>query len=197
MVSLPHIDPDSDIIPAIQCGDERAFNELLDRHLKTITGLAAHMLGDPVAAEDAAQTTFLRTWQMMPSWQPGQPKLITWMRRVTTNLCLDALKKKKPVFMDRLPEQIDEQKSPEEAALQSGRKAMMQHALAALPDRQRLALTLSYYQNLSQIEGASVMNISVQAYESLLGRARKALKAVISSSPGFAPNLNKRMKADK
>ncbi len=179
----PSADPDGDIIPALARGDERAFTQLMDRHLKTINNLAAYMLGDPFMAEDVTQSTFLRTWQMMPSWQPGQAKLITWMRRVATNLCLDILKKKRPVFMDTLPEVTDISDLPDAALLAGDDAKMVGGALAALPDRQRLALTLSYYQNVSQSEGAEIMNISISAYESLLVRARKALKAAVTNDP--------------
>lgn len=172
-------DPDSDLIPALQRGDERAFGLLMDRHLATIKSLAFYMLADSFMAEDVTQSVFLRTWQMVPTWQPGRARLLTWMRRVATNLCLDILKKKKPVLMDILPDVVDMTGLPDQLLHEDDERQRVGTALAVLPDRQRLALTLSYYQNVSQTEGADIMDISVRAYESLLVRARKALKAAI------------------
>lgn len=177
-------DPDGDLVPALQSGDERAFETLMTRHLKTIHALAFHMLGDQFAAEDVAQSVFLKTWQMMPRWVPGRARLLTWMRRVATNLCLDILRKKKPVYMETLPEIIDSADMPDHQLGLNNERKKITAALGALPERQRAALTLSYYQNVSQVEGAQIMDISVSAYESLLVRARKALRAVIENEAG-------------
>ena len=148
--------------------------------MKTIHGLAFYMLGDQMAAEDVAQTVFLKTWEHMRDWKPGQAKLITWMRRVAKNACLDILKKKKPIYTDTVPDLEDSSRSPLENLSQRQQSERVGKALAQLPDKQRAALTLSYYQGVTQREGASVMEISESAYESLLVRARKALKVILA-----------------
>ena len=163
-------------------GDETAFTILLDRHLSTIQALAYYMLGDAHLAEDAAQSTFLKTWQMLPNWQPGQARLLTWVRRVTKNHCLDVLKKKRPVLMDIVPDVPDEASTSFDDIAMDEQKQAVMNAMAELSGNQRLALTLSYYQNVSQTEGASIMDISVSAYESLLVRARKSLGKRLSDN---------------
>jgi len=116
----------------------------------------------------------------MKDWQPGRAKLITWMRRVARNACLDVLKKKKPIYTDTVPDMEDSANSPFESLSQSQQSDRVGTALAQLPENQRAAMTLSYYQGVSQREGASVMEISESAYESLLVRARKALKLILA-----------------
>lgn len=160
-------------------GDEAAFTVLLDRHLGTLQSFAFYMLGDTHLAEDAAQTAFLKTWQMVPRWQPGQANLLTWMRRVTKNHCLDMLKKKRPMLMERLPDVVDHASTSFDDMAKDQQKQAVLSAMAKLSNHQRTALTLSYYQSVSQTEGASIMNISVSAYESLLVRARKSLANIL------------------
>lgn len=170
-------DPDSDILPGLMRGDQKAFAILVDRHVRTLSGLAANMLGDLHAAEDIAQAVFLKTWQMLPNWQTGQAKLITWMRRVATNMCLDYLRKHKPIYTDSVPDQPDSDKSPEGNLLELEQSDYVRAGMRALPDRQRAALTLFYFQDLSQKESADILDLSLSAYDSLLRRARGALKA--------------------
>jgi len=145
-----------------------------------IHALAFHMLGDQMAAEDVTQTVFLKTWQNAKSWEPGRARLLTWMRRVATNACLDHLRKKKPVYTDTYPEIADAGDTPYDALNKTQTARTVKSAMAALPDRQRAALSLSYYQGVSQKEGAKILEVSESAYESLLVRARKTLKAALN-----------------
>ena len=189
-VSTPAIDPDADLIFGLRAGDERALSSLMDRHMSAIHKLAFYMLGDQMAAEDITQSVFLKTWTHMPTWQTGQAKLLTWMRRVATNACLDALKKKKPIYTDDVPDVNDEADTPFEALARAQQRQYVQAALGALPDNQRAAVTLSYYQAVSQKEGAAILEISEGAYESLLVRARKNLKARLSESKNLENKNN-------
>jgi len=144
--------------------------------MTTIHKMAFYMVGEKMAAEDVTQTVFLKTWEHAKSWEPGQAKLLTWMRRVTRNACLDMLKKKAPIYTDTVPDIEDDANSPFESLSQSEQSHRVGAALAQLPENQRTALTLSYYQGVSQREGSNIMDVSESAYESLLVRARKALK---------------------
>jgi len=144
--------------------------------MTTIHKMAFYMVGEKMTAEDVTQTVFLKTWEHAKSWEPGQAKLLTWMRRVTRNACLDILKKKGPIYTDTVPDIEDDANSPFESLSQSEQSHRVGVALAQLPENQRTALTLSYYQGVSQREGSNIMDVSESAYESLLVRARKALK---------------------
>ena len=173
-------DPDADLIYGLKSGDENALAGLMDRHMSAIHKQAFYMLGDQMAAEDVTQTVFLKTWERTKDWQAGQANLLTWMRRVTRNACLDILKKKKPIYTDTVPEMEDAAHSPFESLSETQRSYRVGVALAQLPENQRAALTLAYYQGVSQREGATIMDISESAYESLLVRARKALKIILA-----------------
>jgi len=175
-----HEDPDADLISRLKTGDETALAALMDRHMSTIHKLAFYVLGDAMTAEDVTQIVFLKTWEKAADWKPGQARILTWMRRVATNQCLDMLKKKKPIYTDAVPDTEDVADTPFDALSKQEQSSRVSLALAKLPDRQRAALILSYYQAVSQREGASVMDITESAYESLLVRARKALKILLA-----------------
>ena len=134
-----------------------------------------------MAAEDITQTVFMKTWQNIETWKAGQAKLITWMRRVTTNACLDQLRKKKPIYSDIIPDIEDQADTPFDALSRQNQSDVIKAALQELSDRQRSAVTLSYYQGLSQREGAAAMDITEGAYESLLVRGRKSLKTILKT----------------
>jgi len=159
-------DPDADIISGLKAGDKTALSTLMERHMSVIYNQAYYMLGDQMAAEDITQTA----------------KLLTWMRRVTTNACLDQLRKKKPIYSNVVPDIQDTADTPFEALSRQNQSDIIKAALQKLSDKQRAAVTLSYYQGLSQREGAAVMDISEGAYESLLVRGRKALKTLLKKN---------------
>jgi len=173
-------DPDSDILPALMSHDQRAFATLMDRHIRSLSALSAQMLGDMHLAEDITQSVFLKTWQMLPNWQTGNAKLITWMRRVATNMCLDHLRKKKPIYTDTVPEQAGSEPLQDETMASTERSEQMFAAMGLLPERQKAALTLFYYQELPQKQCAHIMELTVPAFESLLRRSRQALKKTLN-----------------
>lgn len=179
----PVIDPDADLIPRLSAGDELALGELMDRHMTRIHALASRMLSDPVMAEDVTQTVFLKTWQQSKTWKPGAAKLVTWMSRVCTHSCLDILKKKKPVYMDVLPESSahlhDDNPDAAEVLMLSERRKTVEAALSALPENQRAAMILCYYQFMPQSDAADILGVSEKAYESLLSRARARLRQLL------------------
>lgn len=180
--SKTHGDPDSDILPALMRQDQRAFAVLVDRHIKNLSAQAAQMLGDVHMAEDVTQSVFLKTWQMLPGWETGNAKLITWMRRVSINLCLDILRKKKPVYTDSVPDMASEEKNAEDNLSDSERNQWVRRSMETLSERQQAALTLFYYQELPQKACAEIMDLTVPAFESLLRRARQTLKTATTQS---------------
>ena len=170
-------DPDIDLLPGLRASDSSALSLLMDRHLNRIHGLAWHMTGDRSQAEDIAQETFLRFWQAAPGWsETGSATILTWLRRVATRLCIDEKRRKRPIYTDLVPDNADPSRPVDLEIVRSETAQRVQAEILLLPERQRAALTLSYYQHLSQSEGAAVMGIKEKAYESLLSRARAKLK---------------------
>lgn len=150
----------------------------MDRHLNRLHGLAWHMTGDRSQAEDIAQETFLRFWQAAPGWDAtGNATILTWLRRVATRLCIDEKRRMRPIYTDLVPESSDPAPRVDIELVRNETAKRVQDAILELPERQRAALVLSYYQHLSQKEGAANLGIKEKAYESLLSRAKAALKS--------------------
>ncbi len=161
-------------------GDKRAAAELVRRHLPKMIGLARRMLGDQAEAEDVAQEVFLRVWKHAETWEPGRAKFETWMHRVGMNLCLDRLRRSGRNVGDVHPETPDVKASATKALDDKQRRDRVRAALGGLPERQRAAVTLCYFQELSNIEAAEILGVSVDALESLLARARRGLKSALA-----------------
>lgn len=150
------------------------------RKLPRMLGLAQRMLGDAAEAEDVAQEVFLRVWKEAPRWKPGLARFDTWMHRVALNLCYDRLRRKRVTPMAEPPEQIDPGPGPDRSLMAADVGRRVQAAMMALPDRQREAVALCHYQELGNIEAAQVMDVSVEALESLLSRGRRALRQALA-----------------
>lgn len=174
-------DPDEELVRRVGAGDKRAASEIVRRHLPRMVGLARRMLGDPAEAEDVAQEVFLRVWKHASAWKPGQAKFETWMHRVAMNLCLDRLRRRGRQGGEVSPETPDVRASATRALDDRQRRDRVREALQELPERQRAALVLCYYQERTNIEAAEILGVSVDALESLLARARRTLKTTLSS----------------
>ncbi|MFK3780306.1 RNA polymerase sigma factor [Agrobacterium sp. NPDC089420] len=173
-------DPDADLLKEVAAGDSRAMQALVTAKLPRIMALATRMLGDRAEAEDIAQETFLRIWKQAGSWQRDRAKFDTWIHRVALNLCYDRLRKPREIPVSEPPEQIDTGPLPDgSAAVDGGDGNIVAHALQAISARQREAIVLVYYQEMSNREAAEIMHISVDALESLLARGRRALSTIL------------------
>ncbi|MGA0572722.1 RNA polymerase sigma factor [Variovorax sp. VNK109] len=183
------LDPDIELLPRVARGEGAAVREMVARKLPRLLALAQRMLGDRGEAEDVAQEAFVRIWQHAAKWEAGQARFDTWLHRVALNLCYDRLRGRREHPSDELPETEDPAPLPDGRLEARQAKARMDAALAALPSRQREALVLQYYQDLSNNDTAALMGISVEALESLLVRARRNLRAQLQ--PGAQQGTTK------
>jgi RNA polymerase sigma-70 factor (ECF subfamily) len=172
-------DPDLEILRRIGAGDGVACALLVDRHLRRITALAGHMLGNRADAEDVAQDVFLRVWKQAPTWRSGEAKFSTWLHRVTLNLCTDRLRRRREVGLEAIGDAASDLPAPDAGLQESATIARVRGALAQLPDRQREAILLCHFQELGNIEAAAVLELSVEALESLLSRGRRRLRQLL------------------
>jgi len=161
---------------------------MVTRKLPRLLALASRILGDADEAKDVAQESFLRIWRQAASWRSGEARFDTWLHRVALNLCHDRLRRRKqrPLSEEEVLELADSAAPLDEQLESADRSARMAAALAALPERQREAIVLQYYQELSNIDAAALMNISVEALESLLSRARRQLRSQLADTSGLA-----------
>jgi RNA polymerase sigma-70 factor (ECF subfamily) len=173
------LDPDAELLPHIARGDQSAIREMVTRKLSRLIALGVRMLNDRSEAEDVAQETFLRVWKQAEHWQSDGAKFDTWLHKVAINLCYDRLRVRKDYSDENASEMIDPALIPEQRLDKSQQGDVISMALAALPNRQREALVLQYYQELSNIEAADLMGVSVDALESLLSRARRNMRALL------------------
>ncbi|NIE65952.1 RNA polymerase sigma factor [Burkholderia sp. Ax-1719] len=176
-------DPDAHLIARVGARDAGAVRSLVLNKLPRLLALATRMLGDRMEAEDVAQEAFMRIWKQAPHWRTGEAKFDTWLHRVALNLCYDRLRGHRETLAPdarALSEEPDPAARPDERFESRSRDARVRDALAALPVRQREALVLTYYQELSNAEAAALMDITVDALESLLARARRTLRAQLA-----------------
>lgn len=181
----PIADPDEELVRRVGQGDPAAIQSMVARKLPRMLALAQRMLGDPVEAEDVAQEAMLRAWRQAPRWAPGRARFDTWLHRVALNLCYDRLRRRREVPTDVMPEREAEGAAPDRGLIAADVGVRVDAALARLPERQREAVVLCHYQELTNIEAAALMEISVEALESLLSRGRRALRlALADMRPG-------------
>jgi RNA polymerase sigma-70 factor (ECF subfamily) len=137
------------------------------------------MLGDAAEAEDVTQEAMLRLWRIAPRWE-DRAAVATWLYRVASNLCLDRLRARRRLSDDAVPEQADESAGVLARLQADDRAAALHQALAMLPERQRLAIVLRHFEELSNPEIAEMLELSVEAVESLLARGRRTLAAALA-----------------
>ncbi len=187
--SAPAID-DAALIARIADREEAAFRVVIEDQAKLLHRIAYRMMGDTLEAEDITQEAMLRLWDHAPRLAANSRRSATriapWLKRVTVNLAIDRLRVAKRVSGEEVPERADCEPLAD-AQIEAGEEAGTARSLiAALPDRQRAAIILTYYEELPNAEAASVMDMNLKAFESLLHRARAALRAALEAREGGA-----------
>lgn len=168
---------DAELVARLSRGDAGAFRMLVERYSPMLFRAAARLTNGHRDCEDWVQEAFLRLWKAPDSLREGAA-VRGWLMRTVANLAIDRMRKAPQLPID----EIVEPQAPTDAEAQRQAVASaVDRAIAELPDRQRMALVFVYFENLSNIETAAAMEISVEAVESLLARARRTLKAKLAS----------------
>jgi RNA polymerase sigma-70 factor (ECF subfamily) len=171
---------DDALLIAYGNGDRTAARILMQRHAPRVIGYAARLLKDRAEAEDVAQDAMMRLWKIAPEWRTGEAKVTTWLYRVVTNLCTDRLRKKRGAALDEIAEPEDDKPSQDAVLMHKQRVDALGRALETLPERQKEAVILRHIEGLSNPEIAQVLDIGVEAVESLTARGKRALAKALA-----------------
>lgn len=163
-------------------GDPTAARALTQRLAPRVFAYGMRVLGDRAEAEDVTQEALLRLWRIAPEWRQGEAQVTTWLYRVATNLATDRLrgrKRRQAEALDDVAEPGDDRPSVVAGMIEADRMAALQSALAQLPDRQRQAVVLRHIEGMSNPEIAQILDVGVEAVESLTARGKRALAALL------------------
>ena len=166
---------------AIATGNTRAFKAVMDAYMNDVFRYSYSLLGDAARAEDTAQETFTRLWTHGRSWSP-KGRLKSWLLKIAHNLSIDEIRRNRGhVTIDDVgPVLVDGAASPRANLTRAESAAIVKKALFTLPERQRAALMLVHYNDRTNIEAAEIMDVSVDALESLLARGRRTLRGALA-----------------
>lgn len=186
-----------------QAGDADAFEQLLVQHQKSVYNLCLRMAGNSEDALDLSQEAFFRAWRSIGQYQ-FDAAFSTWLYRLTTNLCIDFLRKRKKTGSLSLT--IDDEEaageefsvpdpapSPEEQAIDNETRRNLHEAMAQLPADWRAVMQLRVVEELSYEQIADVLGIKVGTVKSRLARAREALRKMVSGGNFFDGEPSKRV----
>lgn len=173
--------PDEALLIAYGNGDRMAASILTRRLVPRLVAYAGRLLNDRAEAEDVAQEAMLRLWRIAPDWRQGEAKVTSWLYRVATNLCIDRQRRgRRQAPLEAAGEPEDGRPGAVAAMTEAERARALQAALDGLPDRQRQAVVLRHLEGLSNPEIAQIMDIGVEAVESLTARGKRALAAALA-----------------
>jgi RNA polymerase sigma-70 factor (ECF subfamily) len=174
-------------------GQPDAFERLIAEHQKRVYNIALRMLGNPEDASDAAQEVFIRVFKSLHGFK-GQSSFSTWIFRITKNVCLDELRKRKRRNFISIDKEIDygdgavklqiedERFTPEESAERAELSYNVRNSIAKLPEQHRILIILRDIQNFSYDEIARILQIPDGTVKSRINRARKALREIINGN---------------
>jgi RNA polymerase sigma-70 factor (ECF subfamily) len=181
----PEPDPisrDEALMEAVAAGDQAAFAILARAESPRLLRFARSLVAT-AEAEEVVQEALLRLWQQAATWQP-HGRVSTWLHQVAYRLCVDRLRRRRPsVGIEEVQDDLeDPAPAPDQRLVRVAEAGAVRAAIAALPERQRVAILLCHFQELSQAEASAVMEIGEEAYESLLARGRRRLRLLLADN---------------
>ncbi|KKL86426.1 hypothetical protein LCGC14_1944860 [marine sediment metagenome] len=177
---------------AFQGGEEEAFTKLVHRNQAKVFALVYRLVNDHALAEDLTQEAFLRVFRTAARYQP-MARFTTWLHRIAANVALNAIRaqRKRRTIALSMPEGEDgsswfrdvpdKRGDPPQTDLALAElRGRLTSAIAALPQNQRIAITLNKYEHMSYQEIADILDCSTMAVKSLLARARCNLRDALA-----------------
>lgn len=171
---------DDALMARLALHDMDALRELSERHAALPWRIAFRMLNDAAEAEDVAQEAMLKLWDNAEKWQAGSSGVPAWLTRVAANMCIDRIRKNRRMTAeDDAPERADDSPLADATIEADEARAAVVACIEALPERQRAAVVLTYYEERPNQGAADMLAMQIKAFESLLFRARAALRGCI------------------
>lgn len=186
MVSLSKYSED-ELVDKLRSGDDDAFRVVVDAYQRVVLNTCFRIVNNRGTAEDLVQEVFVEIFRSIKNFR-GDSKLSTWIYRIAVTKSLDHIKKMnrqkritklKSIFTDEgeeLPIPATAKSNPETVFTDEDRRKILDWALNSLAENQRVAFTLSKYDEMSYKEIAEMMSTSISAVESLIHRAKSNLK---------------------
>jgi len=171
---------DAELLAASVERNQQAFAVLVQRYHVPVYRVAWRLNGGHADTDDIAQETFLKLWKN-PSQLREAAALKGWLIRVASNLVMDRYRRKPMLELEYAQDVPDSTMTAPAMLDQSHVTKVIDAAIASLPDRQKLALALVHFEHMTNIAAAAAMEVSVDALESLLARARRGLKEKLGS----------------
>jgi len=169
---------ESSLVERARGGDAEAFRGLVERYQDRVFALARRMVGEREEAEEVAQDAFLRAWRALPRFR-GDARFSSWLYRITYRRACDAAASiRSRRRRERDLETAGAITDPAQAAAPSGGEAL-ERLIASLPEAQRAAITLFYYQDRSLGEVARILGLPEGTVKTHLHRARAALRRAL------------------
>jgi RNA polymerase sigma-70 factor (ECF subfamily) len=187
-------EPSSETIRRAQAGDQAAIAALVAEQQRYVYSIAMSLLHDPDEAADLTQDAFIRMLRALGSYR-GDTKLTTWLYRLVVNLGIDRLRRRgaPPIRLDDPDVEVDvPSDNPADdapSAVERGEEAQaVRAALAELPEAQRLALTLHYFEDLRYEDIADVMGVPMNTVKSHIRRGKERLSVTLAPVLDRAPS---------
>jgi RNA polymerase sigma-70 factor (ECF subfamily) len=181
----------TELMHRVARGDEAALRHVGALHMGRVVRLAQRLLSSASDADDIAQETFVRVWQSASRFDSRKSSLGTWITTIAYRLCLDRLRARAarghPLTLDDAQHMADAAPAVVDVLIHRQELARLNHALTALPARQRAAFLLFYLDERSGMECAQIMGLRPRAFWSLLHRARLAVenaRVLMNDPPG-------------
>jgi len=179
-VAAQPYDPDHALIHAIADGDTRALDELYARYGPGILNFLVARLSDRQLAEEVLQDVMMAVWKSAPNFR-GDSKVLTWLLTIARNRAINTQRKKRPHTVE-LDDEIGlkaDDTGPLDKVVKLDKYSELREAMTLLPEAQREVLVLVFFHQLSGVEVAEALDISVGTVKSRLFRAKEMLRRVL------------------
>ena len=183
------------LIAEARSGSERAFRTLMDKYQRPVFSICLRMVRNRDEAEDLAQESFIKVFAMLERYNPSYA-FSSWLFKITSNLCIDHLRKRK-IETFAMDEPIDVEKGeiqrqyeapdldPEQELMKNEKMRRLSRAIDRLPPHYRIMLILRHQENLSYEEIAESLDIPLGTVKARIHRAREMLKSGLKGKDFF------------